>query len=133
MKYNHRLKIAARFSVSSPDILESWIITLNYIRNVIAHHARLWNSNITECPRFPRIGDITDFDVIPMLPIHPPPETRLYSICCILSYLTHVINPQSKWIEGFKSEIKSFPRMPHATIRAMGFPQDWETHGFWNY
>ena len=69
-----------------------------------------------------------DFDaLIPLINA----GTRIYSVCCILSYLTRVINPQSSWIGEMKDMINGFPRMPHARIQQMGFPADWQTHRFW--
>lgn len=35
--------IAKYFRISSVDVFCSWIHSINYIRNICAHHARLWN------------------------------------------------------------------------------------------
>jgi abortive infection bacteriophage resistance protein len=97
---------------------------------VIAHHGRLWNLNLIDNPRLPAKGAISEFD--PLLNISIA-RTRIYGICCILSYLSHVTNAQSPWIEDLKEIVKSFPNVPHASIKSMGFPREWESHGFWNY
>jgi abortive infection bacteriophage resistance protein len=122
--------IANRFSLPDGRLLISWIKTLNQVRNAIAHHGRLRNANLLENPVLPRLGEISDFD--PLLSL-PGVVTRMYSVCCILCYLTNVINQQSSWIDNLKTLLKAFPVMPHAQIQNMGFPSDWETHGFWNY
>jgi len=47
-------KIANEFNVDL-SVLESWLITLNFIRNICAHHKRLWNRNIeSKKPKIPR-------------------------------------------------------------------------------
>ena len=37
--------IAAEYGVAD-KVLESWLLTLNYVRNICAHHARLWNRGL---------------------------------------------------------------------------------------
>jgi abortive infection bacteriophage resistance protein len=113
-------QVAARFSVPDWRILASWLWTLNYIRNVIAHHGRLWNRNLSVNPRLPRRGQIPDFD--DSLPLN---AARIHSVCCILCYLTSVINPQSSWIGEMKNMVNNFPSMPYASIQDMGFPAGW--------
>ena len=123
-----QIAVATRFSVSDWQVMASWLRTLNYIRNVLAHHGRLWNANISKRPRFPRRGQMPDFDVLSSL---PNAATRIYSVCCILCYLTRTINPQSSWIAELKNHMNAFPVMPHANVQDMGFPVNWQTYGFW--
>ena len=130
MKPTDKLSIATHFSVPAVAVMTSWLRSLNYVRNVIAHHGRLWNISLNVSPKRPRSGRMPEFD---MGRSDPNVLTRVYSICCILTYLTHVINPESVWINKLKTHIKDFPQMPYASIKAMGFPTNWETHGFWNY
>jgi len=44
--------IAARYSLSG-KVLFSWLQTLNYVRNLCAHHARLWNRELAIRPMIP--------------------------------------------------------------------------------
>lgn len=39
-------EIAATYGVPSKRIMSSWIARLNYVRNVSAHHARLFNRKL---------------------------------------------------------------------------------------
>jgi abortive infection bacteriophage resistance protein len=128
LKYPDQVTIATRFSVPDRLLMQSWLHCLNYVRNVIAHHGRLWNLNLSVNPRLPKPGVISDFDDLTLLHL---PGTRIYSVCCILAYLTRIINPNSPWITEMKDLIKSFPVTPHVSVQDMGFPSDWETHGFW--
>lgn len=48
-----RNKIAAYYGVPA-DVLESWLITINVIRNICAHHSRLWNRVLGVKPRIPK-------------------------------------------------------------------------------
>ncbi|RYG65808.1 Abi family protein, partial [bacterium] len=110
-------------------MLGSWLRSLNFVRNVIAHHSRLWNLNLVDNPSLPRHQVIPVFD--PLLNL-PGVSTRIYSICCIFAYLSKVLDLNSKWYLRLRTKINEFPRMPHARIQDMGFPSDWEGHDFWN-
>ena len=68
------------------------------------------------------------FDVLITL---PNVGTRIYSICCILSYLSRVTNAASPWSDELKDFAVGFPAMPYASVQDMGFPIDWQSHGFW--
>lgn len=52
---NDRTKksIALDFGITEL-VLESWLHNLNYIRNICAHHYRLWNRDLRITPKFPR-------------------------------------------------------------------------------
>lgn len=45
--------IARQYGVNNGRIFATWLRSLNYLRNVCAHHGRLWNRNIVEQPRLP--------------------------------------------------------------------------------
>lgn len=51
--------IAAEYGTVVP-ILESWLKSINYIRNCCAHHSRLWNRKIPLKPLIPE-RKIKDF------------------------------------------------------------------------
>lgn len=53
MKYADQTYIAKKYGLPQGNHLASWLRTLNLVRNVAAHHSRLWNRNITELPSFP--------------------------------------------------------------------------------
>jgi abortive infection bacteriophage resistance protein len=125
----HCIAVATRFAIPNWRLMESWLRSLNYIRNVIAHHGRLWNINLVDSPKLPtKNGTIGDFDAL--VPLHNV-NTRIYSICCILAYFSKVIDPQSAWPQYLIESIESFPQMPYASIQDMGFPPDWQSHSFW--
>lgn len=127
LETQHRVSVATRFSISNRDTFESWLRCINYVRNVIAHHGRLWNLNLADNPKLPTVGTMPEFDVLALLQ-----RVRIYGVCCILSHFSKVTNPGSTWPQELADLVRKFPAMPHASIRDMGFPPDWETHAFWN-
>jgi abortive infection bacteriophage resistance protein len=129
MDTTHCISVATRFSISNWKFMASWLRSLNYVRNVIAHHGRLWNLNLVESPSLPsRRGLMADFDAL--VPLHSV-NTRIYSICCILSHFSKSINQRSSWSQRLTEFINSFPAMPYISVQDMGFPTNWQNHNFW--
>ena len=120
--------IATRFKVPDWKSMRSWLRSLNYVRNVIAHHGRLWNLNVSDNPKLPKRGTMPELDHLWAL---PNAGTRIYSVCCILCHFSRVINPQSSWPQQLKELVNAFPIMPYANIQAMGFPSNWQNETLW--
>lgn len=98
-------------------ILRPWFHTLNYVRNLCAHHARLWNRQLVIKAQTPkkhaRRVSVPD---------------RLYAVVVVLFDLLSAIQPQTRWGERFVQLMASYER---ADLRAMGFPVDWRQDSFW--
>ena len=116
-------KIAAMYGVSD-DVLESWLLTLNVVRNMCAHHARLWNRGFAG----------KEF-AVPRKHKHPAwhvpvavPNDRMFGVLTLLRYLQGRVAPQSQWDERFRKLLTDHPAIP---IHLMGFPADWMTCAIW--
>ena len=129
MKITDKETIASRYLIPDFALLESWLRSLNFIRNVTAHHGRLWNKNLIDQPKLPRVGQIPAFD--PLLAI-PLIQSRLYVDLCIMIYFMKQICPNSTWVSRLKNLIQSFPADTVLDISDMGFPLNWQLHDFWN-
>lgn len=51
LKAEDRKSISNEFSVDSQKVMSNWIHTINHIRNLCAHHARLWNNTLDIKPK----------------------------------------------------------------------------------
>ncbi|GIK75850.1 MAG: abi family protein [Chloroflexota bacterium] len=120
--------IAAKYGIPDWQVMETWLRALNFVRNVAAHHSRLWNKNLVDQPKLPKPGDIPEF--APLLG-KPDITSRLYVILCILIFFMRGICPNSSWPQRLREMLDQFPALPKQTIADMGFPADWETHAFW--
>jgi len=47
-------KAIARQFGTQVELLRSWLQTLSYVRNVCAHHSRLWNRELGNAPKAPK-------------------------------------------------------------------------------
>jgi len=126
MRYPDQRQIAREYGIPHPDLLTSWVKTLCLVRNVCAHHARLWNRSLTMQPRQPRIGEIQAFDHI-----DSSAYTRLYATAVICCFLLKTTTPLSNWSDQFKAHISTFPQSPHVSLSASGFPANWGNEPIW--
>jgi hypothetical protein len=55
-------EIALAFGVPTKKIMVSWLASLNYMRNVAAHHARLFNRKLQHAPGRPKKGQVPPLD-----------------------------------------------------------------------
>lgn len=128
MAVNDKAVIANKYNISDWQIMESWLRTLNYVRNVVAHHSRLWNRNLIDQPKLAKNGEMPAFDQF-IGNIHM--TSRVYVVMCILAHFMRVICPRSTWHMRVVELMGSFPKSDHLDIQDMGFPKDWEQHEFW--
>lgn len=112
--------IAKQYGITD-KVLLSWIVSINGIRNICAHHSRLWNRVLGYKPFIPR--HIQEF--------HKPVEIRnnkIFGILTILRFLLKQIAPQSKWMERLFTLLKEYNDIP---INQMGFPDNWKDCPIW--
>jgi len=115
--------LAARYGLTA-KVLESWLHSLNYLRNLCAHHARLWNRVLSVRPILPKAANRPEFHS----PIAISPN-RAFTVLTILRYLLNHIAPQSAWTE--RLEHLWTVKHPNIPIQHMGFPQNWKDSPIW--
>lgn len=128
MRFRDRRDIARKYGIQDPQYLTSWIHVLCDIRNICAHHARLWNRNLVNQPRLPSKGSIQPLD---HLHTSSTTQQRLYSALAIGRFLLRTIDPQTKWPQRLKAHIKSFPQSPYIALSDSGFTQNWDSEDLW--
>lgn len=109
-------RIADQFGLGVP-ILKSWLHATTIIRNLCAHHARLWNRLFTFKPRAPKSME-ADFTT----------NTLFYAQAAMLNVLMHRVSPESRWAGKLKDLFDEYPAIPKAR---MGFADGWENSGLW--
>ena len=110
-----RKAIARRFNIHAP-VLGSWLHTLTFVRNICAHHARLWNRELAIPPRWDHNLDYPDGAGPNRVP------RRIYTVVSILTYLTAQVSPNTGWLESLTELLESNPSIPR---NPMGFPEGW--------
>ncbi len=111
---------------------ESWLHTIVYIRNICAHHSRLWNRTLGISPQIPvspikqwlntttRINTLTNqVETI---------NNRTYFVLSMIIYFLDEINPPHR----FRNHILAlFKRYPNVDPRALGFTDTWKSEPLW--
>ncbi len=115
-----RSLIAAPFGVHD-TVFDSWLLALNTVRNICAHHGRLWNREFGTRPKIPAKATAW----------HAPVAVgndRIFGTLTILKYSLDRIAPQSLWPDRMRALLAEFPHVP---LVSMGFPANWETCPIW--
>ncbi|MFG6667132.1 Abi family protein [Halomonas sp. HNIBRBA4712] len=126
MKVPDQLCIAQKYGLQDWKVFQSWLRSLNYLRNVCAHHSRLWNRNVIDQPRLPEPGALTWCDAF-----HDQRQliARPFLLLSIVRHMTKVVCPETGWHRRMQLHMESFP-VPHAqrnlTLDDMGAPPGWE-------
>lgn len=115
--------IAAAWGV--PDVIfESWLHTINSIRNICAHHGRLWNRKLPTQPLIPRENKY------PQWHSPSPVDNRyIYAGLCLCKWALDRIAPQSAWSARLRALITVHPAI---SLSDMGFPHGWESSPIWS-
>ncbi len=128
IKYRDLKTISANYGVARPELFPTWVRSLAFVRNVCAHHSRLWNKPLVAQPKLPRVGEAPLLD-------HLAGDVfageRLYSAVAIARYFQRKINPTSTWGARFIQVIDSFPNAPAISIGQAGFPSNWKQLPLW--
>lgn len=116
-------KIAIDYGVPQHEIMESWMKSVNVIRNICAHHGRVWNRIIPVMPQLPKTLKNS------WIVNKPQTFNKLYSSLCCIVYWLNSINPNNNFVSNLKSLLKSYSNVDP---NAMGFTKNWEQEPLWN-
>lgn len=118
--------ISGLYGVANGRMFATWLRSLNYLRNVCAHHSRLWNRNIVEQPKLPNSAELP---WVRIFENNTHARSRCFLQLCMLKHLMKAIHPNSTWWHKVSNHIKAFPQMGSLGLNhyGMGAPDDWET------
>lgn len=114
--------IAAYFGLAD-TVFASWLHCIVYIRNICAHHCRLWNRTLSIRPLMPR-SPRNPFIATPRNGTH-----QVYFALSMIVYFLNIINPNHSFVTRFKDLLERYHLID---VRAMGFPENWENEGIWD-
>lgn len=111
-------RIANEFGLNSSKDFASWLRTITLIRNIIAHHGRLWNRVLINKYSWPR--DLTN-KVLSYIP-DDNRKKKIFPLLCGMIYLNDMISPGHSLRIELKGLIAKFP---NTQLYKMGFPPNW--------
>lgn len=118
--------IADKYGTQNGRTLASWLRSLNYLRNVCAHHSRLWNRNVVDQPQKPPKDVVPDFDNA-WTRGNEHVLARPFLLLCICQKLLSSINPTSSWWQRLSELLAEFPENESLGIGwgAFGVSDEW--------
>ncbi len=117
-----RKAIARRLNLVAP-LLESWLHTLTTVRNICAHHARLWNRELGIRPKLPEKPKFVWPEQLKV-----GTHKRMYPVLSILNHMMRQTSPHTSWDQRLHELLNEFHEID---LLAMGFPQHWQDDPFW--
>ena len=116
----------ASYFVLPPQTFCSWLHTINYIRNICAHHARLWNRDMNIVPEKLLFSKSLEW----ISNSNTVKRSKVYYFLCMLNYLLQTANPTSPFKKRLIELLEEYRDV--VSLKAMGFPADWESEKMWN-
>lgn len=124
-------QVAYDLGMPSKEVMEGTLETLSYVRNICAHHGRLWNRGLVK--RVPKIKRFQkDLSLTPIAPSEKGAQEAVNSVYNVLIVILHMLTKQSD-TTTFPSRLKK--HVETATDRQrqlMGFPSDWRARPIWS-
>ncbi|MDI9314120.1 MAG: Abi family protein [Hydrotalea sp.] len=105
---------------------QNWLANINDIRNICAHHDRLWNIAQNIRPRIPQ-----NLRLLSHLRKDHDACNKIYATLTIMQYLLRKINPTTEWPKRLKEQIDKFPKNHIINIKQAGFADNWHKEDIW--
>ncbi|WP_458250664.1 Abi family protein [Geobacter anodireducens] len=117
-------EVSLALNMPTIEILEQVLHALTPVRNVCAHHGRLWNRRFAMS--LPVIKRIRERLVPPDAPHHQ--DHHLYNYLVVVDALMKAVSPGSTWTQRLMTLADVLDGAGH---RSMGFPEDWRERQPW--
>lgn len=122
MQHADQQAISIQYGAPDGKAFAKWLRSLNFIRNVSAHHSRLWNINVLE------------LSAVPASWPSGINNARPFFYFCLMQQLLSVICPNSGWGQRFCSLLMDdFPSVTNHAISLtdLGAFGGWEKWALW--
>lgn len=122
MKHDDRERIAKIYDINDSKTFSQWLRSLNFIRNVCAHHGRLWNINVLELSNIPK--EWSRFEL---------KKERPFFYFCLMQRLLQIICPNSSWSKRLQNLLEEFPQPKNRAIKLedCGAVPEWREIPIW--
>ncbi len=117
-------RIANEFGLYSARELSSWLEAISVLRNIIAHHSRIWYKIFSKKPT--NISHHRNEWMHSNLTEHQ--RKRAFGVISCLLYLCNAICPNNTIKKDIKELFASYPNIP---IFMIGFTRAWEENPIW--
>lgn len=125
-------KISRNFGSIQGSVVLGWFRNFNYIRNVIAHHSRLWNRRMVLRVQQPH-PNVVDKEIHHLAEMLTSQHfKKIYPTLALIAYTISFVDPENDWATRLAWLIYTFPEIEGVNpINDMGFPEGWENQALW--
>lgn len=119
-------QIAKNMGLPTAEVIEGVLQPLALIRNICAHHGRLWNRRLVK--KIPYIKKLESVLQCRINGEQKQPENTLYNYLVVTCHIMKKIQPTTTW------QVRLADKVNEATIKqqgSMGFPDHWKQLPFW--
>ena len=116
--------VAKELGTVNHTYLPSWLQSFSQIRNICAHHGRLWNKNL---PGQPKILPQPPYCWIKNLPTGKEKHFLYLQLCC-MKYLLNIISPGNHFTSKLLDLLLKYPSVDPI---AMGIKPNWKDESLW--
>ena len=122
--------VARNLGLPTKEVFEGVLHVLCYVRNICAHHNRLWNRKLVK--RLPNIkrfrNDIILEAQTDLSSSKNQPDNRMYNVLTIILIMINHQNTRTSYPNRLIELIETTSESQQI---AMGFPKDWRTRPAW--
>lgn len=113
--------ITAHFGLKDVDVLINWMYCFSVIRNICAHHGRIWNRRLPKItlPRKTLYAFVDNKQIY---------NNKTYAYLCCILYVLNIISPEHSFKNNLLNLMKICPMMQEKEI---GFPKNWQKEKLW--
>lgn len=137
--------IASNIGVSTDNdvglggTLLNWLENINHVRNLCAHHSRLWNrrmatnlkmNHLRPIPETRHIFENFRIESTRKNPVPNMSTLRIYATLTVLVTLNQKLALDMGWKERLVTHLHALPKP--GSLSQMGFPRDWATQPVWS-
>ncbi len=119
-------RVAEAINANSRDTAKNWMHALTLVRNICAHHGRLYDRRLNIAFKLPTITGPAVHRLkwqFAKIDPHTP-----YAAVAVLAFAMHRISPGNHFSEKLKSIIARYPSLDY---NQLGFTENWETEPLW--
>ena len=119
-----KAQIANDFGLSIHSDLASWLEAVAYLRNIVAHHSRLWSRNMVKRPSEPLNPQHTWLS----RQLTDTETKRPFYIITTMIYLCDAVAPDNTLRKDIYRLLKKYCHLP---MQRMGFFDGWQQEPIW--
>ncbi len=119
-------KVGQELGLPTKEIIEGVLQTLSYVRNICAHHGRLWNRRMVK--RLPKIKRLRANLVLVEHGGEQVSDNRIYNVLVVV---LHMLDRQ-KTDSTFRKRLHDLlDGTSESALASMGFPENWRSRTIW--